>query len=170
MENSIQITSSLSTSSSLYSILFSSSNLYLLVLVLIWYFSSVFTIISTKELMNRSSLPFLLCFGQFFISTLFSAIYYFYFSAFPSSTLFYVSSKTILPYNNDKSKENPINFSNFIKFLFTFPKYSYDINMLLFFISFSYALGFILTNFAFNVGKFYNILYIIYIKFNNYLF
>lgn len=51
------------------------SNLFICILVLIWYCTAVVTITSTKEVMNRLPFPFLLCACQFFFASLLSLLY-----------------------------------------------------------------------------------------------
>lgn len=47
----------------------------LILMVIVWYLSAVITITSTKEVMNRVQLPFLLCFSQFAFATVLSFVY-----------------------------------------------------------------------------------------------
>lgn len=47
----------------------------LIVLVVVWYLCAVVTITTTKEVMNRVRLPFLLCLSQFVFASLLSYAY-----------------------------------------------------------------------------------------------
>ena len=52
-----------------------SISIQLVVMIVVWYVSAVVTITSTKELMNRMQLPFLLCLSQFAFASILSFVY-----------------------------------------------------------------------------------------------
>jgi hypothetical protein len=85
-------------------------------LVFFWYFTAVITITTSKEIMNRVRLPFLLCSVQFLFAAGLSGLYLRY---------------------TGQHRSVPAHISTF-----------------LYQISFSYTIGFILTNWAFSIGKF----------------
>jgi len=52
-----------------------SISVQLVLMVVVWYVSAVVTITSTKEVMNRMQLPFLLCLSQFAFASILSFVY-----------------------------------------------------------------------------------------------
>ncbi len=99
-------------------------------LVFIWYFTAVITITSSKEIMNRLSLPFILCTIQFIFASSLSYIYLQYSQQLKSQS--YLINQS---YNSGSNNS----FGSLVSLLYQ--------------ISFSYTLGFILTNWAFSLGK-----------------
>ena len=89
----------------------------LIVLALIWYLCAIITITSTKELMNRVQLPFLLCTSQFIFASALTFMY--------------------------------LKFSNMYK---PIPP---EAQKVVYQISATYTLGFVLTNVAFSLGNEY---------------
>ena len=108
----------------------------IILLVFIWYFSAIFSIISSKSAMMICPAPFLLCLTQFSAASILTRLYYYYQNRNLGIVSTIKSPGTISPIGSS-SVNKP------------FPKITKPVVV----IAVCYTLGFILTNIAFSLSN-----------------
>ena len=124
------------------------------ILVFIWYSVAIFSITTSKLVMNIEKLPFLLCTGQFTLATIITYIWLYLRKPTHSHIPSYPHN-IFQMYTTTNSNSSTMNNNKYLSFQPSMVGLIYPIAI-------SYTLGFIFTNIAFSLGIMRCLLYYTY--------